>query len=102
MITKHATVMTRHTNQHAENYVYFEHGESTEEERTDGYYMTLDMFEQMGKPDIISVEVVPGDSLNLNPEQGIEAINRQIDRLHGPGASAALDAAIADGSIFND
>lgn len=28
------------------------------------------------------------------------ALDAQIDRLHGPGAAAALDAAIADGSIF--
>lgn len=29
-------------------------------------------------------------------------LDRQIDRLHGPGAAAALDAAIADGSIYGD
>jgi hypothetical protein len=28
------------------------------------------------------------------------ALDAAIDRLHGPGAAAALDAAIADGSIF--
>jgi hypothetical protein len=31
-----------------------------------------------------------------------ERTNRQIDRLHGPGAAAALDEAIADGSIFGE
>lgn len=29
-------------------------------------------------------------------------IDRQIDALHGAGATAALDAAIADGSVFGD
>jgi hypothetical protein len=29
-------------------------------------------------------------------------LNRKIDEMHGPGAAAAIDAAIADGSIFGD
>ena len=31
-----------------------------------------------------------------------EQQNEQIDKLHGPGASAALDAALKDGSVFSD
>lgn len=31
-----------------------------------------------------------------------EQQNKQIDKIHGPGAAAALDEAIKDGSIFND
>lgn len=29
-----------------------------------------------------------------------DQLNEQIDRVHGPGAAAALDEAIADGSVF--
>lgn len=29
-------------------------------------------------------------------------LNEEIDRRHGPGAAAAIDAAFADGSIFGD
>ena len=31
-----------------------------------------------------------------------EQQNAQIDKIHGPGAAAALEAAIQDGSVFND
>lgn len=48
----------------------------------------------------------PGYKLASNAKisvHGSEAeLNERIERLHGPGAVEALDAAIADGSIFSD
>lgn len=38
----------------------------------------------------------------ISAEPSEAELNARIDRLHGPGASAALDAALKDGSIFND
>jgi hypothetical protein len=32
----------------------------------------------------------------------MEDLDEEIDRLHGPGAAAALDAALEDGTIFSD
>jgi len=37
----------------------------------------------------------------LSPEE-MARLDAQIDRIHGAGAAAALDAAFADGSIFSD
>lgn len=34
--------------------------------------------------------------------QGDHYLDAQIDEMHGPGAAAVLDAAIADGSVFGD
>lgn len=67
MIVKHEVVLHKHEYQQSENYVYFE-AKSDEGERVDGYYMTLDMFEEMGEPEVITVSAVPHDNLN-NPHR---------------------------------
>lgn len=52
--------MHRHEDQQSENYVYFEL-KSEEGERTDGYYMTKQQYEDFGEPEDITVTVVlPG------------------------------------------
>lgn len=44
----------------------------------------------------------PGDDNWMSEDEHNAKLNAAIDQLHGPGAAAALDAAIADGSIFGD
>lgn len=69
-ISKHRIVMDLHTDQHTKDFVYFE-AEKVDEERTDGYYMTRELFEDFGSPETITVSVEPGDL--LNPPDPIQA-----------------------------
>lgn len=48
----------------------------------------------------IDLETGEGEGTIESPEK-MAALDAQIELMHGPGAVAALDAAIADGSIFS-
>lgn len=41
-------------------------------------------------------------AFDVETPEKMAALDVSIDRLHGPGAAAALDAVIADGSIFGE
>jgi hypothetical protein len=70
MIIKREVIMEKHAYQQSPNFVYFE-AQADDEERTDGYYMTLDRWDDMNRPETITVTVVPGDTLTPDGNGGI-------------------------------
>lgn len=74
MIIKREVVMVRHPDQQSKNFVYFEAEADEELHRSDGYYMTNDMYELMERPDIITITIEPGDTLNTGGKHGVVAI----------------------------
>lgn len=62
-LNKRSLVMSLHDDQHTDNYAYFEH-QYDELVRTDGYYMPLEIWDDFGRPDVITVVVYPKDMLN--------------------------------------
>jgi hypothetical protein len=69
-----------------------------------GWSTAINLGYEPGKPGIENWEPLTDDApLDARIADAVHhAQNAQIDRLHGPGAAAALDAAIVDGSIFGE
>jgi hypothetical protein len=71
-LSKRAAIMHKHEIQCSENYVYFEL-KPEDNERTDGYYMTKQDWEDFDQPSVLTVVVKPGDRLNIDEDMLIEA-----------------------------
>lgn len=71
-LTKRAAIMHKHVEQASENFVYFEL-KPEDGERTDGYYMTWQDWEDFDRPSVLTVIVKPGDRLNIDEDMIIEA-----------------------------
>jgi hypothetical protein len=65
MLIKHETVMKRAEKQYDDRFVYFQSGDDEDEYKTrEGYCLTRTNYDDMGQPDVVTLTVVPGNSLN--------------------------------------
>lgn len=63
ILIEREVVLHKHPLQQSPHFVYFE-AKKDDAERTDGYYMTLQQWEDFGKPEVITITAKAGDKLN--------------------------------------
>lgn len=63
-LNKRSVLMNLHGEQRTDEFAYFEHFDEDLGGRQDGYYMPLELWHDLGMPDLITVVVYPRDMLN--------------------------------------
>lgn len=78
MLEKKKTLVKIHPEQHTDTHTYFQY-EGDDDDYRVGYYLPMTDWVDMGCPEEVTVEVVPGDSMENGLRDEGERSSRQIE-----------------------